>query len=74
MTCHSNIFYECSECPKKFTNKAYLQKHIKSHNQQKSYVCDICFTAFTRSYTMAKHKKVKHEGEKKFSCDICQMR
>ena len=37
----------------------------------KDYKCDSCGKSFAHSWTLKKHVKIIHEGEKNHKCNIC---
>lgn len=45
--------------------------HIKEHEGDKPFSCEICFKSFTRISTL-KYHKVRHEEKFPFKCDLCE--
>ncbi|CAI2385118.1 unnamed protein product [Moneuplotes crassus] len=57
--------YKCAHCPKTFTQKGNLDKHMKQHEfkdlqSRKIHECHICHKRFTEKYNLKNHLK-KHE-------------
>ncbi|CAI2384107.1 unnamed protein product [Moneuplotes crassus] len=57
--------YKCAHCPKTFTQKGNLDKHMKQHEfkdlkSRKIHECHICHKKFTEKYNLKNHLK-KHE-------------
>ncbi|CAB3252253.1 unnamed protein product [Arctia plantaginis] len=52
--------YECSLCPKAFSNKAALLRHDRVHTGVKPYECPECGKFFTQSNSMKLHVNTVH--------------
>ncbi|KAI0686857.1 fungal-specific transcription factor domain-containing protein [Cytidiella melzeri] len=52
------IFF-CShpDCPSKFTRATHLQRHMRTHSEQRQYKCERCAGEFTRSDLLSRHKR-----------------
>ncbi|KAG7095224.1 hypothetical protein E1B28_005999 [Marasmius oreades] len=66
----------CSFCPAKFTRTTHLNRHVRSHINQRHYRCDICGSEFTRSDLLSRHKKTcgnsQHiQRSRQKSCQAC---
>ncbi|CAG0902526.1 unnamed protein product [Cyprideis torosa] len=48
--------FTCSVCKKGFIEKAFLERHMRWH-QERSQYCEICGKGFISSYHLARHKK-----------------
>ncbi|KAF9269838.1 hypothetical protein L218DRAFT_292376 [Marasmius fiardii PR-910] len=66
----------CTFCPAKFTRTTHLNRHVRSHINQRHYRCDMCGSEFTRSDLLSRHKKTcgnsqhTHRSRQK-SCQAC---
>lgn len=77
---HTDIYYECSECGRKFQHDASAKKHWKKHFQKVpppkkpiprgTFPCDMCDKIFARKDYLKKHM-ICHEGYKKYKCAHC---
>ncbi|XP_063370737.1 zinc finger protein 37-like [Cydia amplana] len=71
--------YSCEICKKRFAQKSYLNRHVKSHTGSslnthirshagaKPYSCDICKKRFARKSNLNTHI-LSHTGAKPYSC------
>ncbi|XP_013146542.1 PREDICTED: zinc finger protein 836-like isoform X2 [Papilio polytes] len=66
-----DIGHKCSYCGKMFTRNSFMNDHIRrTHLKEKNVVCSVCNERFFDNYLLRMHM-VKHEGERKFSCEVC---
>lgn len=73
---HSEIFpYVCSfaNCGKKFKRTDYLANHMRRHNNERKYFCEMCEKAFYSKKELTSHMRV-HTGEKPYNCTYCEYR
>ncbi|KAI0371068.1 hypothetical protein BV20DRAFT_1017659 [Pilatotrama ljubarskyi] len=47
----------CPLCPAKFTRTTHLNRHMKTHTNERLYECDRCHAQFTRSDLLSRHKR-----------------
>ncbi len=64
--------YPCAQCNKKFTTKANVVRHIRSHfgAAAKPFLCDICGRRFTQKWDLRIHK-YSHIGGAPHRCAEC---
>ncbi len=62
--------HACHICGKSFKFEEYLQLHLKRHEGQPSFQCEICAHRVEKSYKLRIHMK-KH-GIKMYECKICK--
>ncbi|KAJ6514850.1 hypothetical protein C8R47DRAFT_1032458 [Mycena vitilis] len=65
----------CSLCPAKFTRITHLNRHLRSHANERRHRCNICKSSeFTRSDLLSRHQrrcgKVVSPSRRK-SCEAC---
>ena len=62
--------FKCRKCGSKFSNRKYLDEHIKTNHQRKKK-CNNCEDSFAESWKYEKHVK-QHGKEKEFQCETCE--
>ena len=65
----------CKDCDKTFTQKGYLERHIKlAHSKNLGEgTCDQCEKTFENRFRLTIHKYDKHR-EKTISCEYCPIK
>lgn len=66
--------YVCELCDKTFRRKAYLQKHMSSHSDDRPYPCQYCGKVFRSLTNRAKHvlnHAVAGAKRTQFACEVC---
>ncbi|KZT24208.1 hypothetical protein NEOLEDRAFT_1242675 [Neolentinus lepideus HHB14362 ss-1] len=48
---------QCPLCPAKFTRTTHLNRHMRTHSNERLHRCDTCSSQFTRSDLLTRHKK-----------------
>jgi len=65
----------CPMCSTKFTRTTHLNRHLRSHTNERQYHCDICQSQFTRSDLLARHKRTcgdpNANRSRRKSCQSC---
>ncbi|KAL0961258.1 hypothetical protein HGRIS_006220 [Hohenbuehelia grisea] len=66
----------CSLCPAKFTRTTHLNRHLRSHTNERSHRCNICNAEFTRSDLLTRHKRTCGDSQnanksRRKSCQAC---
>jgi len=59
------------DCQKRFSQYASFTKHMKYHDGETPYKCDICEKSFSQLSNLKRHEKL-HSGEKPFACEQCE--
>ncbi|KAF8736170.1 hypothetical protein AX14_000804 [Amanita brunnescens Koide BX004] len=52
----------CPHCPAKFTRTTHLNRHLRTHTNERLHHCDTCSAKFTRSDLLTRHKKSCNES------------
>ncbi|PIO26989.1 hypothetical protein AB205_0114910, partial [Aquarana catesbeiana] len=65
--------YKCPLCPKTYTQRSTLTKHLRTHTGHRPYRCTVCGKSFIQNSDLVKHHRT-HTGEKPYSCSICDKR
>lgn len=60
----------CEHCPRVFTTKNLLNRHIRSHTGAPQFDCDQCERSFLREEQLVKHM-LRHDTLKKHPCTVC---
>jgi len=66
--------YKCKLCDVFYPKKWYLKLHIRTHTNERPYVCDFegCNKSFARPGSLSEHKKRTHERVLSHACPICE--
>ncbi|ESO03657.1 hypothetical protein HELRODRAFT_80117, partial [Helobdella robusta] len=66
--------FTCNYCFKTFTQSSNYKNHIRTHSDDRPYICDICDIGFKERYHLKKHILFKHSTEAKEKCRYCGKR
>ncbi|KAG0314939.1 hypothetical protein BGZ97_008815 [Linnemannia gamsii] len=58
------------ECGKLFSRAYNLTSHMKTHSEERPFLCDSCPLAFARRHDRERHARL-HTGEKPYTCQSC---
>ncbi|XP_045906420.1 zinc finger protein 271-like isoform X2 [Micropterus dolomieu] len=62
--------FSCSECGKRFSQNAYLKRHVRIHTGEKAFSCSICSKKFLQKVYLT-HHMARHTAQKRYSCSVC---
>lgn len=67
---HSNIDrpFECYVCHRNYKRYEHIKHHMKTHGDERNYVCHMCGDAFFLSNELRKHIMYRHQTERPFKC------
>ncbi|KAF8660900.1 hypothetical protein AX16_001529 [Volvariella volvacea WC 439] len=66
----------CTLCPAKFTRTTHLNRHLRSHTNERLHRCNTCSAEFTRSDLLTRHKRTCGDSananrSRRKSCQAC---
>ena len=61
----------CSECGATLKNKTYLYAHMRIHNYQNAFKCEVCGKEFRVKKNLSEHNLVVHMKDKRIKCEYC---
>ncbi|KAF8962958.1 fungal-specific transcription factor domain-containing protein [Flammula alnicola] len=66
----------CALCPAKFTRTTHLNRHLRSHTNERAHRCNVCNAEFTRSDLLTRHKRTCGDSSnanrsRRKSCQAC---
>lgn len=71
---HSGIErpYECFICHRDYKRFEHMKYHMKTHGNERNYICHVCGDAFFLSNELRKHIMNRHQVERPFKCNYEQ--
>ena len=63
--------FECNQCQFRTWTKIKLAMHVKNTHSDKRYHCNLCPAIYKNKPEFLYHKMKKHNGQFRFTCDIC---
>lgn len=66
--------WECAVCGKYFLQASYYRNHMRTHSEERPFVCDLCSIGFKERYHLKKHHLFKHSKEMNEQCRKCGKR
>jgi uncharacterized C2H2 Zn-finger protein len=55
-------------CAMKLSRPSHLEKHVRTHTNERPHRCSTCDMAFKTKWTLKKHLRI-HSGEKPYTCE-----
>ncbi|ERK09486.1 putative insecticidal toxin complex [Pantoea sp. AS-PWVM4] len=59
------------DCRQAFKRRFELAAHIKKHNPERKYICELCNKTFKNAGTLNGHRSRIHNNKQRFHCDLC---
>ncbi|CAM1509703.1 Fc.00g000380.m01.CDS01 [Cosmosporella sp. VM-42] len=56
-----NKRFQCSRCQRRFARLEHLQRHGRTHTQERPFSCTQCESRFNRSDLLTRHKRLSHK-------------
>lgn len=66
--------WTCSLCNKTFAHNSGYKNHMRTHSNERPYVCHICDIGFKEKYHLKKHNLFIHSNELPEKCRVCGKR
>ena|SRR6218665_1701981 len=60
----------CRLCEKTFASRSGLNRHIKTHSEERLFKCSICENALVSKTSLENHGRT-HSGVKPYKCNLC---
>lgn len=67
----TNTKYPCQYCSKAFRSQTDLQRHIRTHTNEKPFKCAECGNSFTLQNTLSIHLRTHQKDRQTYPCHIC---
>ncbi|KAK4463001.1 hypothetical protein QBC42DRAFT_223603 [Cladorrhinum samala] len=52
--------FQCGRCQRSFARLEHLQRHERTHTQERPFSCNLCESKFTRSDLLTRHERLSH--------------
>ncbi len=66
--------WSCTLCNKTFAHNSGYKNHMRTHSNERPYVCTICDIGFKEKYHLKKHNLFIHSSELPEKCRFCGKR
>ncbi|XP_062711187.1 zinc finger protein OZF isoform X2 [Aedes albopictus] len=67
----NDLPYGCNLCSRTFKLPSSLASHIKTHSEERKFVCNECGVGFKKLAHLKMHVNGVHLRKKAYSCEVC---
>lgn len=67
---YHNLQFKCEQCDKAFAKKSLLNRHFRTHSEERPFECEMCEKSFKTTDSLTVHLRC-HSGVKTWKCDYC---
>lgn len=64
---------ECTYCKQKFNFPSVLKRHMRSHTNERPYICKVCNKSFKQLGHLSQHS-LTHKDYRSFQCAVCAIK
>ncbi|XP_018404920.1 PREDICTED: zinc finger protein 493-like [Cyphomyrmex costatus] len=64
---------KCTFCKQKFSFPSVLERHIRSHTNERPYECEVCKKSFKQLGHLSQHS-LTHHDYRSFQCTVCSVK
>ncbi|EGI65943.1 PREDICTED: zinc finger protein 493-like isoform X1 [Acromyrmex echinatior] len=64
---------KCTFCKQKFSFPSVLERHMRSHTNERPYECEVCKKSFKQLGHLSQHS-LTHHDYRSFQCTVCSIK
>ncbi|XP_011140634.1 zinc finger protein 493-like [Harpegnathos saltator] len=61
---------QCTYCKQQFSFRSVLERHMRSHTNERPYICEVCNKSFKQLGHLSQHS-LTHHDYRSFQCMVC---
>ena len=66
--------WTCKLCTKSFAHNSGFKNHMRTHSNERPYICQVCYIGFKEKYHLKKHNLFIHSTDLPEKCKVCGKR